>query len=278
MIKVKLFDKIKNILFDEEEVEVPTREVKEVRSYEPPKVEVKEEVVKEEVKPAFKEEIPTRPAFNFPEFIDEKPKERVVEKEEELKRTRNLNILDYERSHRKDKNPILKKLEKEEEPKKKQFKPTPVISPVYGIVDNFQTKEEAKKETKISFRTTASLDIDEVRRKAFGTLEDEIVSTLDKPIGEFYDQEEAKEEPTKTIDELLIDDLDEQEKEEYEDIVTIPKAETLEEKLDLLDEIDASLDEVKKEEVRQIPVDDTIESDLFKLIDSMYDNGKDGEE
>ena len=283
---MKIFDKIKNILFEEDEVEIPviTREEpkEEVpsRSFELPKEKEVEEPTKAinlEDTINERELFESKQTFNFPAFTPEKPKEEV--KDESLRRTRSLNILDYEKS-RKEKNNILRKVDRidTEEPKR-QFKPTPVISPVYGIVDEDYKKEEVKKPIPRRSKVTEPIDIDEVRRKAYGTLEDEIVSTLDKPIEEFY---EKKEEPTRSIDELLIDDLDSDSRELYNDVITLParKEERMDDKLDLLDEIDNNIDEPlsREEEVKKIPVDDTIESDLFKLIDSMYDNGKDGEE
>lgn len=273
---MKLFEKIRNILFDEEEVELPVIKKEEKRDYEPPKPREDYQEPKKEARGA-EEEINERElfeakqTFNFPAFLDE---EKPKEKEEDLRRTRNLNILDYD-SRRKREKPVVKVAE--EEPRK-QFKPTPVISPVYGIVDDHgnKTLEITRDEiVKRPSRVNNSVVVEEVRNKAFGTLEDQIFSTLDKPSEDFY---EAKED-TKPIEELLINDLDEEEQKEYDDIVTESRVKNNKDRLDLLDEIEDELDNMKpSEEKKPAPLEDTIESDLFKLIDSMYENREDSEE
>jgi len=276
---VKLFEKIKNILFDEEEVELPVIKKEEPTREEPIKFREPEEAFKEEKKSNVEEEISERElfeskqTFNFPAYLEEdKPKE----KEEDLRRTRNLNVLDYERSKRKEKNNILKKLDKEEI--SKQFKPTPVISPVYGVIEFYKDNEVeiTKTVTKVS-KPVGAIDIDEVRSRAYGTLEDQIVSTLEKPIADFYDKKEEEIPEEKPVEELLINDLSETEQIRNDDIVTRSERNSNQDKLDLLDEIEEELDKVTPEEKKEIPVDDTIESDLFKLIDSMYENRKDEE-
>ncbi len=273
---MKLFEKIKNILFDEEEVELPVIKKEEKKEYEPPKPREDYEEPKKEPR-GVEEEISERElfeakqTFNFPAFLDE---EKPKEKEEDLRRTRNLNILDYERFKKREKPANVK----EEPESRKQFKPTPVISPVYGIVDDHgqKTIEITREETvKKTVRTNNTVVVEEVRNKAFGTLEDQIVSTLEKPAEDFYD----KKEDTKPIEELLINDLNPEEQQEYDDIVTGSRVKNNQDRLDLLDEIEDELDSMEPTpEKKPIPVDDTIESDLFKLIDSMYENREDSEE
>lgn len=69
--------------------------------------------------------------------------------------------------------------EKKEE---RVFRPTPIISPVYGILDKNYHKEDivSKKDTNFSSvgGTSNVSTIDEVRQKAYGTLEDELENTL----------------------------------------------------------------------------------------------------
>lgn len=272
---MKLFEKIKNILFDEEEVELPVIKKEEPKEYVAPKpkeeaLEPKYEAKGVEEEISERELFQSKQTFNFPAFLDE---EKPKEKEEELRRTRNLNILDYEKLKRKEKTVIVRKPEEGEH---KQFKPTPVISPVYGVVDkNYDktTKVVTEEIVRKTVKSNGSVDVEEVRNKAFGTLEDQIVRTLDKPVKDFYQEPE-----TKPIEELLINDLDEEEQEANDDIITESRVKNNQDKLDLLDEIEQELDNPKKEPEKRIPVDDTIESDLFKLIDSMYENKEDGEE
>ena len=62
---------------------------------------------------------------------------------------------------------------------KKTFKPTPIISPVYGILDKNYHKEDivSRNEVKIE-KEPAKSSIDVIRNKAYGTLEDELENTL----------------------------------------------------------------------------------------------------
>ena len=57
-----------------------------------------------------------------------------------------------------------------EEKETKGFKPSPIISPIYGILDKNYKKEEVvtKKEMRITSGRT-NFDLDSVRNKAFGT-------------------------------------------------------------------------------------------------------------
>ena len=59
-----------------------------------------------------------------------------------------------------------------EEKEKKVFKPSPIISPIYGILDKNYRKEEVvtKRETRIS--TSSKPDLDSVRDKAFRDIQD----------------------------------------------------------------------------------------------------------
>ena len=66
------------------------------------------------------------------------------------------------------------------------FKPSPIISPIYGILDKNYKKEEivTRKEVRLSSSySREKLNVDEVRNKAYGKLEDEIeeVSFDDTP-------------------------------------------------------------------------------------------------
>ena len=66
------------------------------------------------------------------------------------------------------------------------FKPSPIISPIYGILDKNYKKEEivTRKEVRLSSSySREKLNVDEVRNKAYGKLEDEIeeVSFDDAP-------------------------------------------------------------------------------------------------
>lgn len=131
---------------------------------------------------------------------------------------------------------------------KKQFKPTPIISPVYGVLDKNYSKEDiTTKQEKQLERTNTITTIDEVRKKAFGTLEDELENTLFGSNSILFN-DEIKEEKDDLFEEL-IDVEDDVIKHASKDSVNI-----VEEQLD-------------SENVLN-------EGELFDLIDSMYEKGE----
>lgn len=83
-------------------------------------------------------------------------------------------------------------------------------------------------------------------------------------------------EKARTIDELLKDSSD--------DIIDLPISESINEKIDI-DEVNesyeddeiTSLDEIDNVSKQETLDEDTLENDLFDLIDSMYENREDGE-
>lgn len=151
-----------------------------------------------------------------------------------------------------------KEKEKEE---KKVFKPTPIISPVYGILDKNYHKEDivSKKDTEPSIDSSEP-SIDSVRNKAYGTLEDELENTLFGNNSILFKDEEPKEDSSLT--EISEDKLS-----------------------NLTDDISKELDEllIKKEKYsdeelkKNIKNDENLdEEDLLGFIDStLY---KDGDE
>lgn len=323
-----LVNKLKNILFEEEEVEVPVIEKKETKISEPviremPRKEepkgvstynnfyneeavAKPPVAEKEVPVAapYKEEIKTNvdevsereifkseKTFNFPSFDEE-------EFESSMPR-RTTNVMEHERKKFRDKNSHKVEVSKKEENKevKTKFKPSPIISPVYGILDKNYTPEEiTTRET-----TPKTLDVDSVRKKAFGSLEDSII---DMPNSSRVDSDkeilEERIEKARTIDELLKDSSDDiidvednfsNKVYDTEDLSNINLEDTLTDlnrtmediKEEELTETIDSLDELNEEEVKPqetVPTsteEDSLESDLFDLIDSMYENREDGE-
>lgn len=286
-----LVSKLKNILFEEEEVEIPVIEKKEkkvepVYKEMPRKEDIKKEnsyqdfyeqrtpVIHSEEKtmeekrkysnyeePISEREIfKTEKTFNFPAF-DEKEFESVVPK-------RTTNVMEYERKKQEKKNEYKRPERKEEEKVvKTKFKPSPIISPVYGILDKNYTPDDIT--SRVEELPTKTLDVDSVRKKAFGTLEEKAnVSQKD----ETKEQEEhkileEKLEKARTIDELLKDSSD--------DYIDLSLDEENKDNKFTSDEID-SLDDI--EPIHEMnSQEDTLESDLFDLIDSMYENREDGE-
>ena len=126
-----------------------------------------------------------------------------------------------------------------------------MISPVYGVLDKNYKKEDI---VVVKEESQKKIDVDDVRKKAFGTLEEDIEkSIVDTPKRKM----EAKKE--KDIDDLL----------EESSFSSIPvKEEKHVEKEVTLEVLDKA--EEKKQSER-IEAGETLENDLFDLIDSMYE-------
>lgn len=136
------------------------------------------------------------------------------------------------------KSSYVKETKKQE---KKTFQPTPIISPVYGVLDKNYNKDDIRqKNEKVVYHTNTSVTIDEVRNKAFGTLEDELESTLFGSNSILFN-DEVKEETD------MFDDLIEDKKEDID---------ILEDNL-----------------VEEVMTDSVDESELLDLIDTMYEKG-----
>ena len=325
-----LFNKIKNVLFEEEEIEeevTPEEEVaplpkenifKSVEDNEDdyrPLVKEKEEVKVKE--PTFEKVEPddiserdlfrSESTFKFPAFDEEEfntsmPKLKVEEPVRERKNDFSRN--EYPRIEG------YRSKEKEEvKDEKKKFKPSPVISPVYGILNKDYNAEDIEVAPKNNSTIISSkdLDVESVRAKAFGKLENNLEKSVrksvikeetyeikkeekpevkkeapkkvekkeevsedtlvisDEPI--FEDNHNLIEERAKTIDELLKDASD-----------TVIDADDIKTD-DELSFDDNEFDEVVTEEKpsKESLETDTLENDLYDLIDSMYDNTEEGE-
>ena len=163
--------------------------------------------------------------------------------------------------------------------KSKTFTPSPIISPIYGILDKNYKKEEVKdnKEIRISSRPSR-MDLDSVRNKAFGDLE------YDLNLMDDYKKEEVKEVDKKNS-EKKKDDIkkiykkaSEEEEKPIIEKVTLGEADEYYNDLGLAyntDYKDLSKDlndgKVSKKEKSET---DNLEDNLFDLIESMYDKDK----
>ncbi len=280
-----LFDKIKSVFYDEEIIEVPEEKVK--REEVKPKIEKVERPLVEEEKPKPKLETPvytereifkteSSASFKFP-MIDEE--------EEKPKQRSRVNVLEErakESSKRENKYADLFKEKSTPEKKPERiFKPSPVISPVYGVLDKNYTKEEImERSQEVIPRTTSPKDMnyDAVRRKAYGTLEDELESTLTELSEPKHTEKPAEKTDNKSIEDLLneiegnknmsIGDIEEKIKDKMEEEESEPIS---------LDKVsDTYSEEEESENDESGAYDKTLEHDLFNLIDSMYEE-KEGE-
>ena len=294
-----VFTKLKEVLFDveedeeipvitkdeddEEEVEErPLREENPIKEVKMPKDdfldEIKTKEAQEEIpKPKkesnfnfpldFEEDIPVRSrrdTFDDDDFV---PRTSREVRREEPKR-RDEYEYDYSRLD-------IRDVKKEE---KNNFKPSPIISPVYGILDQNYTKDDVIVKNDGSKRKP---NLDDVRKKAYSKKKTEEVEEKD----EF-------EEPLKTLDEILIDKEDVKE----EDIPKVKKKVVEEEEVVLdetlpigvyddelpdepyPDEEEEETEVLEEEPKEEVSKEDELESDLFNLIDSMYEDKNEREE
>lgn len=269
-----LIDKFKNLFTEEVEEEVPIK--KEVIQVEIPspkeqKREKKERRVEKEETETL-EELPVseepkfepireeiKEEYKFP-FFDDEDFEEIEEKREEKKEKKKSLYRNKEMAY----NPP-----KEE---KHAFKPTPIISPVYGILDKNYVKEDIKSRNlkPSSYYNPKEATIDEIRNKAYGTLEDDVAHEL-------YDGDRALYEPVDVLEEKDSEDLFvEMEREtpatpEEEHVARHAKVSD-----ERSDELTSLLEqEMSKEATENKPKEPAKISDkeLFNLIDSMYERG-----
>ncbi len=289
---MSFFDKLKNVLFeDEEEVSEetsPKEEVKtdEVRFSSKPKETKVEESPKEEAKETTvfqsfdEEEFDRIAAINKNRLLERDRKAREEkerqEREQEISRKEAINSsrenyrryeeLRYGKSSTKDtteyhktseaqQNIYNKPLASKEEPKK--FRPSPVISPVYGVLGENYKKEDILPRASSEGTLPKIMDVDNVRKKAFGILEQNM--DTNEALQDFKGDSEI---PLEKIDENLDEDI-------MGKTIKID-VDDVKNELDKKEEIDSSDTKasVKKD-------DEALEKDLFNLIDSMYETRED---
>lgn len=294
-----LLNKIKGILFEEvEEDEVvstpKSEEKKPIAEKIEPQRKVEEPVEKSvpkvttPVKEEKTENLNERDLFksdNISPFFDFDEEE--FSNMSRVQKPKTTNVMEYERKKRVEKRYDMgnfSKIERTEVVEKKKFKPSPIISPVYGILNEDYKPEDIKSKTDNVVNT--GLDFNSVRKKAFGE------ETLGEPEATYYEEsvtvkvkenEEEKQQKVKTIDELLEDtsdvtiDVDEKNSVEDKNNKEATNEVADYERIDKdLEEVTAKCD-VNKTEMKKVEDDDTLENDLFDLIDSMYDNREEGD-
>ncbi len=290
-----LLDKVKGILFDEEEIEIPEikKETKRERQ-----IETEEENPIREIKIPKEDfsdrEYKSESTFTFPiDFEDEEPEPIKVEEKPKPR------YEEYKQPIRNEKRDYSDFLSKKNE--KKQFKPTPIISPVYGVLDQNYKKEDVIVKKDI-LRSPKELTLEEVRKRAFGSLEDELEQNLTTDTKEIKIKEELKikketkietkvEEPVdkmKTIGELIEEDNSRLDIPEIDGIFddeieyTNDSATDIEEPKNSIEDLLSHNEENSEEELIIAEQEDVIEendendiddeeADLFSLIDSMYE-------
>ena len=214
---MKFLDKIKDLFSDDEEV-IETKKIKveENEDHQLPtfmrnKIE-EEEKQKEEKKkrdnPVVREEVisdreivrtRTNSNFSFPIDLDDSD-------------LSDNNIHSGQNVLHKEKK-VSDLYSKKEDPKPKKFKPTPVISPVYGILDKNYTKDEVKVQDINSYeiqRPSRKIDFETVRNKAFGNLTDDIKNNLCENCELYQEVKITKNADKRRADDNLLSDMTEE--------------------------------------------------------------------
>ena len=216
---MKFIDKLKDLFTDEEEVvETSEIELEKEEKEEEHKLptfmrnKIEQEEKREEIRKQ-REETPkediisdreivkTRSnSFSFPIDIDDEQTPRTFVNTSSSNYNTyggNKNVLEKEKK-------VSELYAKKEEPKPRKFKPTPVISPVYGVLDKNYTKEEVRVQDEDSYeikRPSRKVDFETVRNKAFGSLTDDIRNNLCENC-ELYKEVKI----TKNADKALLND------------------------------------------------------------------------
>ncbi len=229
---MKLIDKIKKAIFEEEEFEDEQEKTEEVKKPEvktfaddevvkkidiektiPKKIEVpKEEIKKEEIevevseKPIVKEIpksiMPKREHRRSPVIFDESD----FIMEDEIEAMKNRQLPKKEEPPKK----VLYGGYKEDKAKEK-FKPSPIISPVYGFVGVSPVLEQPRKDDTASYNEMFAKEkkeevtLDEVRQKAYG-IEKSKKEKEDDDLGLLY---EMKQDDVPAISKITLGDAEE---------------------------------------------------------------------
>lgn len=331
-----LLDKLKNVFFEEEYVEVEEPEVKE----KPKKVEKAKRSVAKEEKIAKKIEVPKREEKkemkreeNKATRREDKELEDALFGEETSSRVESFSdrdllqpepafrLFDDDDFMQEEKKPVstptptpspLQKVESrpayggdysfdasslyKEKEKERTFKPTPIISPIYGILDQNYSKDDIvdKNNRSVGGNSSKKVDLDSVREKAYGTLSSDLGLMDDDipPVDLEHHSEiednllyDMSDSGAPAVEKVTIADAEEyfedlgleynidykdksQEKANGRDVQHIPD--------DEMDVTEAKPKHSKKEEDDVPPTitttdDDTLEDNLFDLIDSMYE-------
>ena len=308
-----LLDKLKNVFFEEEEevIEVPVKKeriapvAKKIESteYKKPivspvvkeeKIEKKEDYIEEEEKVKIENDFKFPVAFDDKDFTPDVKREEKKEYKEEVKKEevpQVPQVLYKERVTVKESSDYLGGreytnsyestyqglYEGDKKEKKTGFTRSPIISPVYGILDKNYKKEEivtkTKKEVRLSVTTNKKVDLDSVREKAYGDLVSEITESMTENVDE--------KEEVKNNDDNLLYDLSEDSSPSVK-VVTVGDAEEYYSDLGLEYNVDYKVEKDSKNKIddgidipsvkRENNIDKNEDtSNLFDLIDSMYE-------
>lgn len=318
---MKIFDKLKNALFEEEYVEVEEKpkkvkekkkkvDKKEIRGTYFNNPEEDEKPVAKRIVPQDKkvidtleeepEEVINTPSFRDQDLIENNPEPKITMiPEEDLVSDDTLTDNNYEtvNKRRTDNNydvPEEEYLEEKEEPKlyqnskkesfydnyiphaygnyekqreksKEGFKPSPVISPIYGIVEDSSYEVQPRREVRITTPVSREkMNLDDIRKKAFGQPIEEKIDDISEEIErdvkedentlvDLSDDSKTPEVSSITMGDAMeyFEDLGLEYNNDYIDKSKVAGVETKEEKLDEEPEIeDEKVNELSNKELK----------------------------
>ena len=272
-----VLDKVRDFFYDdEEEFEEVKKKPSKHNKDKKEKIKIIDKEDKKELK-VEKQDISERElfkaerTFNFPFDVDDEVKEEtkkieVEEIKEEVKQntfkeTKPLSIRNYTKYEK----------EKEVEEESKKFKPTPVISPIYGILDkNYKKEDLLINDTKKSSGEEKKLDYETVRKRAYSNMYEKEEGDS-KGIFFNLDEDNKKEENDEEEVKIIYNDVDEEIEKDFID----DKNKTIGEKIE---EYEKSLEKETDNETDEDILSETKEQDLFNLIDNMYNSDDDEDE
>ena len=155
------------------------------------------------------------------------------------------------------------------EVKTHKFKPTPIISPVYGILDKNYHKEDIVSKNDTDYKSIDGLSVDSIREKAYGSLEDELENTLFGSNSILFKDEKKKDDSKY---DNFFDDIEEESKTNDTDLRDLENI-----TMDIGKELDTLLNKDNNTNTninnnKSINDNSDIEDDdLFNLIDTMYE-------
>lgn|GEM_PF-3538629 len=165
---------------------------------------------------------------------------------------------------------------KDIEKNNKKFEPSPVISPVYGVLSKNYSKEDFEERKDLDHLFVSErkkkITFDSVRQKAYGDLKEEIESTMDIPLEKedkslLYDMEDERKEPV--VDKVTLGDAEDYFSDlglEYNvDYIDSAKKTRIEKNKELSNKVEEEVDNYKRD-------DEVEDKNLYDLIDMMYEN------
>lgn len=272
-----LLNKIKNALFEEEVVEEKkpaiAKQIDSLPEKKPIINDYNDNVVEEkEEEPSFEHEKEKEPIiFDVEDFIEEKEETYEVPKKEGKILYGGYEVKEYEKMTDKDK-----------------FHPSPILSPVYGIMDKDYKKEETKEHEGKSLdhlfieEKKRPLDFDTVRQKAYGYSEPVKEVPVEEDRSLLYDMQEEEKPGIEKISlgdaEEYFEDLGLEYNVDYTDLAKekMTRSKKNKELTETIDEEIKETDKIETEIKKEVPVkekkeDTSEEKNLYDLIDMMYE-------